>query len=183
MNASKASFEDIALKYIDVVYRVAFGLCGKRNVADDLVQETFLKAFEKFDKFEKGTNCKLWLIRILRNTWIDRLRHKKVAGNVVPLEEEMLEQSGDISESGLEHDDLLELFSDEQVIQALKYLPEDQRMTLLLIDVEQMSQAEVAEITGVAVGTVKSRASRGRTELKKILESYAREMGFAGGEK
>lgn len=184
MNADKNSFEETALNYIDLVYRVAVGLCGKSNVADDLVQETFLKAFERFDKFKKGTNCKSWLLTILRNTWIDRLRHEKVAGNVVSLENvNIVDQSDTVEEAGISQDDLLEKFSDEQVIKALKHLPEEQRITLLLIDVEQMAQKEVADVTGVAVGTVKSRASRGRAELKKILEFYAKEMGMTGGEK
>ena len=76
--------------------------------------------------------------------------------------------------------DLLENFSDEQVIDALRRLPEDQRLTLFLVDVEQLNQQEVAEITGVAVGTVKSRTSRARNEIKSHLLSYAKEMGFTG---
>jgi RNA polymerase sigma-70 factor (ECF subfamily) len=78
---------------------------------------------------------------------------------------------------------LIENFSDEQIIKALSELPEDQRLTLFLTDVEQLSQKEVAQITGVAVGTVKSRASRARAELKNKLSSYAKEMGLMGGEK
>ncbi len=77
-------------------------------------------------------------------------------------------------------EDLLENFSDEQVIEALRRLPEDQRLTLFLTDVEQLNQQEVAEITGVPVGTVKSRTSRARSELKSYLLSYAKEMGFTG---
>ncbi len=79
--------------------------------------------------------------------------------------------------------DLLENFSDEQVIDALRRLPEDQRLTLFLVDVEHLSQQEVAEVTGVAVGTVKSRTSRARNELKRCLQSYAKEMGFTGRER
>ena len=78
---------------------------------------------------------------------------------------------------------MIENFSDEQIIKALSELPEDQRLTLFLTDVEQLSQKEVAQITGVAVGTVKSRASRARAELKNKLSSYAKEMGLMGGEK
>lgn len=184
MNTDTGSFEVVALEHIDVVYRVAVGLCGRSVDADDLVQDTFLKAFERFGMFEQGTNCKSWLLRILRNTWIDRLRHKKVVGNVVSLEDDIIDQSPEVdADVRLNSSDLLEKFSDEQVIKALKHLPHEQQLTLLLIDVEQMTQAEVAEITGVAVGTVKSRASRGRMELKKRLESYAKEMGLTGGEK
>lgn len=184
MSADTGSFEEIALGYIDVVYRVAVGLCGKSVDADDLVQDTFLKAFERFGMFEQGTNCKSWLLTILRNTWIDRLRHQKVVGNVVSLEDDIIDQAGEVDEDvKLNSSELLERFSDEQIIKALKRLPHEQRLTLLLIDVEQLSQNDVAEIIGVAVGTVKSRVSRGRMELKTRLESYAKEMGLTGGEK
>ncbi len=71
------TFEEIALPYLNAVYRAAVALCGRRQEADDLVQDTFLKAFERFELFQPGTNCKAWLLQILRNTWIDRLRRKK----------------------------------------------------------------------------------------------------------
>jgi RNA polymerase sigma-70 factor (ECF subfamily) len=159
-------------------------ICGRQREAEDLVQDTFLKAFERFELFEKGTNCKAWLLQILRNTWIDRLRHQKIAGPELPLEEEIIaETSKDYETVWSNAGDLIENFSDEQIIKALSELPEDQRLTLFLTDVEQLSQKEVAQITGVAVGTVKSRASRARAELKNKLGSYAKEMGLMGGEK
>ena len=174
-------FEEIALPSLDVVYRTAVALSGRRHEADDLVQETFLKAFERFESFQPGTNCKAWLLQILRNTWFDRLRRKKIAGQALPLEEEIVaEQSHDYETIWSNAEDLIENFTDEQVIKALSELPEDQRLTLFLIDVEQLSQKEVAEITGVATGTVKSRTSRGRAVLKGKLASYAREMGLLG---
>ena len=185
MSTDSKSFEDIAVPHLDAVYRAAVAICGHQRGAEDLVQETFLKAFERFELFEKGTNCKAWLLQILRNSWIDRLRHRKVMGHAVSFDEEIIvETENDDSETIWSNaDDLLENFSDEQVIKALNELGPEQRMTLFLIDVEQMSQKEVAEITGVAVGTVKSRASRGRVELKRKLNAYAKEMGFIRGEK
>ena len=173
------TFKEIALPYLDVVYRVAVALCSQRQEADDLVQDTFLKAFERFESFQMGTNCKAWLLKILRNTWIDRLRKKKIEGQSLPLEEEIIaESSHDYETIWSNAEDLIENFSDEQIIKALSELPEDQRLTLFLIDVEQLSQQEVAEIMGVATGTVKSRTSRGRSVLKRKLATYAREMGF-----
>ncbi len=173
------TFKEIALPYLDAVYRAAVALCGQYQEADDLVQDTFLKAFERFGSFQPGTNCRAWLLQILRNTWIDRLRKKKIAGQTLPLEEEIIaERSHDNETIWSNAEDLIENFSDEQVIKALSELPEDQRLTLFLIDVEQLSQKEVAEIMGVATGTVKSRTSRGRAVLKGKLASYAKEMGF-----
>jgi RNA polymerase sigma-70 factor (ECF subfamily) len=140
---------------------------------------TFVKALERFETLQPGTNCKAWLFQIMRNLWIDRLRHKKVTGTAVPIEEDLVATPPEVEQTvWSDAEDLLENFSDEQVIEALRRLPEDQRLTLFLIDVEQLNQQEVAEITGVAVGTVKSRTSRARNELKNHLLSYAKEMGF-----
>ncbi len=181
MKDDPETFEEIALPYLDAVYRAAVALCGRRQEVDDLVQDTFLKAFERFELFQPGTNCKAWLLQILRNTWIDRLRRKKIAGPTLPLEEEIVaERSRDNETIWSNAEDLVENFSDEQVIRALRELPEDQRLTLFLIDVEQLSQKEVAQIMGVATGTVKSRTSRGRAVLKGKLASYAKEMGLTG---
>lgn len=184
MSAMSESFEEIAMPHLDAVYRAAVTICGRQSVAEDLVQDTFTKAFERFELFEKGTNCKAWLLQILRNTWIDRLRHQKVTGLTLPLEEEIVASVSEDHETVWSNaEDLLENFSDEQIIKALSELPEDQRLTLFLTDVENLSQKDVAQITGVAVGTVKSRASRARAELKNKLSSYAKQMGLIGGEK
>ena len=178
---SAETFEKAALGHLDAVYRAAVALCGGRQEADDLVQETYLRAFERFESFRPGTNCKAWLLRIMRNIWIDRLRRKKIAGNELPLAEQAVAEEGRDKETVWSNaEDLIENFSDEQVIKALSELQEDQRLTLFLIDVEQLSQEDVARITGVATGTVKSRTSRGRAALKERLASYARKMGLAG---
>lgn len=156
-------------------------LCGRSADAEDLTQATFTRALERFDTFQAGTNCKAWLFQIMRNVRIDHLRHRKVAGNAVEIDEESLPAEARTEQTVWSNPaDLLENFSDEQIIRALKRLPEDQRLTLFLVDVEQLSQQEVADITGVAVGTVKSRTSRARDELKSHLMSYARELGFRG---
>jgi RNA polymerase sigma-70 factor (ECF subfamily) len=178
------SFEEIALPHLNSVYRAAFALCGKSSDADDLVQVTFLKAMEKFGSFKSGTNCKAWLLAILRNSWIDELRHKQYSNHPVQLDENRIEEQSHIEESTWTNtEDLLENFSDEQIIRALNQLPDDQRLTLFLIDVEQYSQEDVAQITGVAIGTVKSRTSRAREILKQQLEKYSKDMGYSRGEK
>ncbi len=176
----RGRFEETALPHLDSVYRAAVAVCRRSDEAEDLTQMTFVRALEHFDAFQPGTNCKAWLFQIMRNLWIDQLRHRKVAGNVLPVDEDLVapDQTGQTAWSDAE--DLLENFSDEQVIDALRRLPEDQRLTLFLVDVEHLDQQEVAEITGVAVGTVKSRTCRGRSRLKSHLLSYAKEMGFTG---
>jgi len=178
------SFEEIAMPHLDTVYRAAVAMCGGRNDAEDLTQATFLKAFERFESFRKGTNCKAWLLSILRNKWIDLMRHRGTVGQVLQIDESIIasrEQNDEIKYSNC--NDLLENFSDEQIIKALKSLPDQQRFPLFLVDVEQLSHEEVAKIMGVPVGTVKSRTSRARAILRKRLFSHAKEMGFAGGEK
>jgi RNA polymerase sigma-70 factor (ECF subfamily) len=175
-------FEQVALPHLDVVLRAAVALCRNRHEAEDLTQSTFVKALERFDSFEPGVpagpQCKAWLIQILRNTWIDHLRHRKVAGTAVPIDEAMVADDPQEEPVWTDARDLLENFSDEQVIKALIRLPEDQRLTLFLVDVEQCSQEEAAGILGVAVGTVKSRASRARTALRRSLADHARDLGF-----
>lgn len=174
-----ARFEQVALPNLDNVYRAAVALCGRSNEAEDLTQATFVKALERFETFQPGTNCKAWLFQILRNIWIDQLRHRKVTGNAVPLDETLVaKESGAEETVWSDAEDLLQNFSDDQIVAALRQLPDDQRLTLFLVDVEQLSQQEVADITGVAVGTVKSRTSRARYELKNRLMPYAQEMGY-----
>jgi len=178
---SAERFEQTALPHLDRVYRAAVALCQRSDEAEDLTQMTFLRALERFDTLQPGSNCKAWLFQILRNLWIDRLRHKKVTGTVVPIDEkEVTVAPPTRTHARSSAEDLLDNFSDEQVIEALRRLPEDQRLTLFLTDVEHLNQQEVAQITGVPVGTVKSRTSRARNELKSCLLSYAKEMGFTG---
>ena len=177
--ADRSEFENTATPYIDAVYRTAFALCGRQEKADDLTQDTFAKALERFDSLQPGTSCKAWLLRILRNTWIDELRHMRVVGPQVTVDEAVL--------SGPEHAektvwtnaaDILDNFADEEVIRAMRQLPDEQRLTVFLVDVEQLSHEEVAEITDVAIGTVKSRSGRARAALKQTLLAHARDLGF-----
>jgi RNA polymerase sigma-70 factor (ECF subfamily) len=176
-------FEQIALVYMTHIYRAAVAICGRSDVADDMVQTTFLKAYERFGSFALGTNCKAWLLRILRNSWIDYLRReRKNVERHVPLEDTIAAPQTTEETVWSNAGDLLDNFTDDQVIKALQRLPDDQRLTLYLVDVEQLSQEEVAEVTGVAVGTVKSRSSRARNALKDRLAAYAKDMHFSGGD-
>lgn len=184
MRNTDNSFEKAALVHIDAVYRAAYAMCANSEEADDLTQATFLKAFEKFGSFRAGTNCKAWLLRILRNKWIDEMRHRKIRGPVLQIEENQVAAQPYQSEPLYTNaEDMLGSFSDEQVIESLKSLPENQRLALFLMDIEQLTQEEAATVLGVPVGTVKSRTSRARANLKVKLLSHAKALGFTGGER
>ena len=178
--ADRSEFENTATPYVETVYRAAFALCGRPGQAEDLTQETFAKALERFGSFRAGTNCKAWLLRILRNTWIDELRHRKIVGPQLPVNEAILASPEHVAETVWTNaTDVLENFTDEDVIRAMRQLPDEQRLTVFLVDVEQLPHQEVAEIMDVAIGTVKSRSARGRTVLRQKLLAYARDLGFS----
>jgi RNA polymerase sigma-70 factor (ECF subfamily) len=182
MTANKdgaSEFERVALPCLDSVYRTAMVLSGKNDRADDLVQQTFLKALAQFGSFRRGSNCRAWLLKILRNTWIDGLRRLKVAGVTVPIEEAVVAGEPEPDQTKWSNvGDILENFSDEKVIEALRQLPADQRLALYLVDVEGMPHDEVADVLGVAGGTIKSRTSRARAQLRDKLADHARDLGF-----
>ncbi len=181
--ADRSEFENVAMVCLDSVYRAALALCGRQAEAEDLAQETFTKALERFESFQLGTNCKAWLLRILRNTWIDELRHRKIVGPQVSVSETLLAEPEHVQETVWTNAaDVLENLADEDVIHAMRQLPDEQRLTVFLVDVEQLSHQEVAEITDVAIGTVKSRSSRARTALRQRLMAYARDLGFGESE-
>lgn len=174
-------FEYIALPHLESVYRAAVAVCGRPDLAEDLTQMTFVRALERFQTLKSGTSCKAWLLHIMRNLWIDRIRHERAAGTEVPMDEDLVATPRETKKTiWSDAEDLLENFSDKHVIEALRRLSSDQRLTLFLVDVEQLNQRQVAKIMGVAVGTVKSRTNRARNELKSYLRSYAKEMGFTG---
>lgn len=177
----RKSFEQSALAELDSVYRAAYALCGAGPEAEDLVQATFLKALENYRSFRPGTSCRAWMLRILRNTWIDELRHRKVTGTAVPVEEALIASRPEARQTTWNNArDLLENFSDQQVIKALGELSDEHRLTLFLVDVQEMGHEEAAEILGVAPGTIKSRASRARAILKAKLQAHAEKMGLTG---
>ena len=177
--ADPKDFENIVLPYLDTVYRAAVALCGYNQDAEDLAQTTFMKAFEKFGTFEPGSDCKSWLIRILRNTWIDKLRQKSTAGATISFDETAVDPPPPTDQIAWSNaQDLLENFSDETVIRAMQELSDEQRLTLFLVDVEQMNVDRAAKILGVAPGTVKSRSNRARAHLKEKLTAHARDLGF-----
>jgi RNA polymerase sigma-70 factor (ECF subfamily) len=164
------------------VLRNALILTANHAEAEDLAQEVLLKAFRAIDQYRDGSNMMAWLMAILRNCRIDRLRAAGVRPRDVSLEQLALDPAAPPpgESSWQSPQEALAAFSDQQVIQALGALPEDIRWTLLLVDVQDWPQQDVAQLLGVPVGTIKSRLHRGRAMLREALLPLARQMRLAG---
>jgi RNA polymerase sigma-70 factor (ECF subfamily) len=160
------------------VQRLANILCGDAPAAEDLAQEAMLKAFRFIDRFQRGTDAKKWLFAIVRNCRTDRLRAEQRTAGQEQLSDFAWEPEAPAADDPLADgpgpaEEILEAFSDAQIIAALKRLPEEIRWTLLLVDVQEMDHQSAAEVLDVPEGTVKSRAHRGRKMLREILRPMA----------
>lgn len=174
-------FEREALPHMNALYNFALRMTGDPDDADDLVQETFLKAFRFFDKFEKGTNCKAWLFRILKNSYINDYRKQSKEPNKVDYEdiENFYEniKSSDVKSSHLEEDVFNNLL-DDNISAAISSLPEDFRTVIILSDIEGFTYEEIADFVDCPIGTVRSRLHRARKMLYARLLKYAQEKGY-----
>jgi len=183
-------FETDALQYLDQLYAAAMRMTRNPADAEDVVQETFAKAYASFHQFTPGTNLKAWLYRILTNTYINSYRKKQREPQLSDgenVEDEQLARAESHTSSGLKSAETvaLENLPDSDVKDALQQLAPDFRLAVFLADVEGFSYKEIAEIMGTPIGTVMSRLNRGRTQLRKLLGDYARERGVVrqGGRK
>jgi len=183
--ADQAKFSDVAMEYMPSLYTAALRMTRNPADAEDLVQETYLKAYRGFGGFAEGTNLKAWLYRILTNTYINTYRAKKrrpEESDIDDLENFYLYRRL----GGLEgaaagrsaEDEVLDHFTETEVKEAIEALPEQFRMAVLLGDVEGFSYKEIAEILDVPIGTVMSRLHRGRRALQKRLYEFGRERGL-----
>jgi RNA polymerase sigma-70 factor (ECF subfamily) len=179
---SAAEFEAAVLPLRDELRRVALRLTQSPESAEDLVQETLLHAFQGFGRFRRGTNLRAWLMRILLNLFISHYRHQQRSVPTISLEGlleelEMAEEEAGllVDESAVSPEDaLLARVLDEEVERALEKLPDAFREAVILCDLQGLSYAEAAQQLGVPIGTVRSRLSRGREILRRLLWDYAR---------
>jgi len=181
----RQEFEAEAMPHMQALYNFAVRLCRDSEDAADLVQETYLKAFRFFDKFERGTNCKAWLFRILKNSYINRYRKTSKEPDVVGYDvvEDFYETIRDpnIAASAPEE----EVFSnamDDLVARAIEELPEEFSTVVILCDIEEITYEEIADFVDCPIGTVRSRLHRARKMLASRLYDYARERGYGSGE-
>ncbi|WP_440711418.1 sigma-70 family RNA polymerase sigma factor [Herbiconiux sp. YIM B11900] len=181
----RALFEEQAIPFLDQLYGAALRMTRNPADAQDLVQETFVKAYSAFGQFEQGTNLKAWLYRILTNTFINTYRKKQrdpYQGSTSDMEDWQLGSAESVtaaSSSRSAEAEAIDHLPDSDVKEALQSIPEDFRLAVYLADVEGFSYQEIADIMKTPVGTVMSRLHRGRRLLRGLLTDYARERGLA----
>jgi RNA polymerase sigma-70 factor, ECF subfamily len=172
----REAFERQAEKVFPSVFGTALRLTRSREEAEDLAQEAIVRAYEAFDRFD-GSNFKAWMLRIVTNLYINRYRQRQRGPQMASLEEEGVIEP--VSAEGEEPDrQLFDNLVGAEVEEALAKVPDDFRIAVILSDIEGLSYQEIADATGVPIGTVRSRLARGRAALRRQLEEYAKREGY-----
>jgi RNA polymerase sigma-70 factor (ECF subfamily) len=181
----RASFEGEALPHLEAVYRFALRLAGSSDAAEDLVQETFYRAYRAWDQYTPGTRSKSWLFTICRNVFLRqrerRRRHDEILSETVSGGPPSVSRENPVFAASRDEDpegDFFKEIVDEEVLSAIDQLPEEYRTAVVLSDLQGLSYAEISDVMEVPVGTVKSRLYRGRQRLQQKLYDYAIEMGY-----
>ncbi|QFG69154.1 sigma-70 family RNA polymerase sigma factor [Ornithinimicrobium pratense] len=182
-----ARFEREAMPLLDQMYSAALRTTRNPTDAEDLVQETYAKAFAAFHQYRPGTNLKAWMYRILTNTYINSYRKKQrqpLESDAAEIEDYQLARAASHSSKGLRsaETEALDHLPDSDVTRALASIGEDFRLAVYLADVEGFAYKEIAEIMDTPIGTVMSRLHRGRKQLRELLTDYAVERGFVKAE-
>jgi RNA polymerase sigma-70 factor, ECF subfamily len=175
--APRAHFEQEALVHLDALYSFALKLSRARDEAEDLVSDTVLRAFERWEQYRLGTNIRAWLFTILYHLFVSRKR--RIDAREVPESDSgpgrvMRDAVGEADPEGRFYDSFL----DDEIVQAIDALPDEYRAAVVLSDIQEMRYAEIAQILGIPEGTVKSRLFRGRRLLQRKLRGYAETMGY-----
>jgi len=182
---TREDFTHDAMQHAPQLFSTAMRMARNRSDAEDLVQETFIKAWRSFATYQQGTNLRAWLFRIMTNTYINKYnaqQRKPTETELDDVEELFLyKRLGAVDQSQLSQsaeDQMLSLFTDDEVKKALEELPDQFRIPVLMSDVEGFSYKEIAEILEIPLGTVMSRLHRGRKSMQKMLYEYAKERGL-----
>lgn len=175
-------FEEEFLPQIEALYTFAYHLTYNEDDANDLVQETYLKAFRFIDKYNEGTNAKAWLFKILKNAFINQYRRKSKQPTQIDFEDitsyQEVEEDTNLSGYADLREEMFQTMMGDEVTNAINALPVDFRVVILLCDIEGFTYEEISKILDIPIGTVRSRLHRARNMLKDKLREYARTMGY-----
>lgn len=172
----KREFEELSLQYMNPLYNAALRMTRDGSEAQDLVQDTYLRAYRFYSKFEKGTNFRAWIFKILKNIYINKYRKQQKAPQMVEISN--VELVGDLAADVTPENEFFNNLLDDDIKEAMDLLPEEFRDAIILSDLEGFSYKEISEILDRPIGTVMSRLHRGRKLLKNSLREYARRRGY-----
>ena len=178
-------FKKVMMPYADALFNYALYLTGDREQSSDLLQDTFIKAYRFFDKFEQGTNAKAWLYRIMKNTFINEYRRIHRQPEIVEFDEQISPYQMSHSSEGMNdlRDKMESRMFDDELAGAIAGLPEKFRSVIVLRDIEEMPYEEIAGVLAIPIGTVRSRLHRARSILFSKLKGYAQARGYKVGDR